>query len=309
MNAIATINMSREDWLEARKSGIGGSDVAALLGISKYKSPVALWLEKTGMVEPEDLSEKESIYWGNTLEEVVAKEFERRTRKKVKRRNAILFHPKFTHMFANVDRLVVGEKAGLECKTAGWRQESRWDGDEVPDEYYLQCQHYMAVTGLKKWYIAVLIGGQTFIWKDITRNDEIVQMLIEKENQFWQLVITKTRPAIDGSEASADALKRELPKSNGNKINLPDDALFWIEQYDVGKENVKAAEETVRLAENHLKELLGENEAGECGERTVLWKNTKPRETFDKAKFEKDYPGKYNDYTKTGAPSRRFSIE
>ncbi|WP_319403233.1 lambda-exonuclease family protein [uncultured Anaeromusa sp.] len=309
MSAIATINMSHEDWIETRKNGIGGSDVAAVLGISKYKSPIALWLEKTGMVEPEDLSEKESVYWGNTLEEVVAKEFERRTGKKVKRRNAILFHPKHSYMFANVDRLVVGEKAGLECKTAGWRQESRWEGDEVPDEYYLQCQHYLAVTGLKKWYIAVLIGGQIFVWKEIPRNEEIIRMLIEKEADFWSLVETRTRPAIDGSEASAEALKRELPSSNGSTIDLPADAAFWIEQYETGKESLKTAEEAVRLAENHLKEFLGENEAGECGERVVIWKSTKPRESFDKAKFEKDYPGIYQNYTKPGAPSRRFSVK
>lgn len=309
MSAIATINMSHEDWLEARKNGIGGSDVAALLGISKYKSPVALWLEKTGMVEPEDLSEKESVYWGNTLEEVVAKEFERRTGKKVKRRNAILFHAEHTHMFANIDRKVLGEPAGLECKTAGWRQESRWDGDEVPDEYYLQCQHYMAVTGLKKWYIAVLIGGQTFVWKEIPRNEEIIQILIEKEAEFWDMVQRGIRPAIDGSEASTEALKRELPNSNGNTIDLPADASFWIEQYEAGKESVKTAEEMVRLAENHLKEFLGENEAGECGERIVSWKSTKPREVFDKAKFEADYPGVYQNYTKEGAASRRFSLK
>lgn len=301
--------ISREDWLERRRHGIGGSDVAAMLGISRYKSPISLWLEKTGMVEPEDLSDREPIYWGNTLEDIVAKEFSLRTGKKVKRKNALLHHPQHPHMIANVDRLVIGERAGLECKTAGIRQAERWEGDEVPDEYYLQCQHYLCVTGLRKWYIAVLIAGQEFIWKEVQRDERIIAVLIEKEAEFWNLVETKTRPEVDGSQATADALGRMMPNSNGSEIVLPAGAELWIDRYREADAGIKAWETIQMTAECKLKEMLGENEVGTCGEAKVTWKTTKGRESFDSKRFKADHPELAKDYVKLGDPSRRFSVK
>lgn len=309
MASVSTVGISNSEWLEIRRQGIGGSDVAAILGISKYKSAMSLWLEKTGMVEPEDISDKESVYWGNVLEDVVAKEFERQTGKKVKRRNAVLFHPQHRHMLANVDRLVIGERAGLECKTAGIRQSDKWDSDEVPDEYYLQCQHYMAVTGFEKWYIAVLIAGQKFVWKTIQRDEEVIRVIIEKTTAFWQMVQEKVMPQVDGSEASSAALKDLLPESNGQEITLPEEADMWIRQYELHKENLKHEEEYVRLAENKLKEMLGANESGRLGERIVSWKSTKGRETFDTKRFKAEHGSLAAQYITTGEPSRRFAIK
>ena len=106
-----------------------------------------------------------SAYFGNVLEEVVAQEFAKRTGLKVQRRNAILQHPAYPWMLANVDRLIVGERIGLECKTASEYLKKEWEGEEIPVTYLLQCQHYMAVTGYEAWWIAVLIGGNKFVYK------------------------------------------------------------------------------------------------------------------------------------------------
>ena len=144
-----------------------------------------MWQEKTGQGEPEDLSDNEYVYWGTVLEQAVADRFTELTGLKVKKCGTLqsLDCP---FMIANVDRLVVGENAGLECKTANGFKAKEWEGDNVPDGYYLQCQHYMAVTGCEKWYIACLIGGNHFVWKEIPRNEEDITALIEAEKAFWE---------------------------------------------------------------------------------------------------------------------------
>ena len=149
-------------WLEARSTGIGGSDAAVIVGLNRWKSPFQLWLEKTGKAEPADLSENEYVYWGKVLEEAVAKRFCELTGKKVQRRG-LLQMDDYPYILASVDRMVVGENAGLECKTCNGFAAKEWEDDEVPAAYYVQCQHYMMVTGCERWYIAVLIGGNHFV--------------------------------------------------------------------------------------------------------------------------------------------------
>ena len=167
----------RKAWEKLRNIGIGGSDAAIIAGLNRWKSPFKLWQEKTGQVEPEDLSDNEYVYWGTVLEQAVADRFTELTGLKVKKCGTLqsLDYP---FMIANVDRLVVGENAGLECKTANGFKAKEWEGDNVPDGYYLQCQHYMAVTNCEKWYIACLIGGNHFVWKEIPRNEEDITALI-----------------------------------------------------------------------------------------------------------------------------------
>ena len=177
-----TLHMDRKAWLEARKQGLGGSDVATIACLSKWKSQVQVFLEKTQAIEQEDV-QSEVAYFGNVLEEVVAQEFAKRTGLKVQRRNAILQHPEYPWMLANVDRLIVGERIGLECKTA-----SEYLKKNGRMKKYLllifQCQHYMAVTGYEAWWIAVLIGGNKFVYKKIERDEDIIQYLINMERTF-----------------------------------------------------------------------------------------------------------------------------
>ena len=114
---ISTLDMSREKWLALRRGSIGGSDAGALLGLNPFNSPYSLWAEKTGKVIPEDISDKEAVRLGNDLEEYVAQRFAEATEKKVRRCNAILKNTDYPYAHANPDRLIVGEDAGLECKT------------------------------------------------------------------------------------------------------------------------------------------------------------------------------------------------
>lgn len=307
LKLVNTAFLNHTDWLQWRRKGIGGSDAAAVAGVSKWKSPVAVWLDKTGQVEPEEAGE--AAYWGTMLEEVVAKEFSVRTGLKVRKNNSMLQHPEYPFMLANVDREIVGQKVGLECKTTSAFNREEWADDKVPDAYYIQCQHYMAVTGYTGWWIACLIGGNTFIYKLVERDQELIERLTQIEKDFWQMVVDRVIPAVDGSEASTEALKKLYPNSNGREISLPETAELWIKQYESSTQAEKEAKERKQEAQNALQNMLGGYEIGMVADRIVSWKNVKPREGFDHKTLQKDHPDVYCKYIKYGEPSRRFSVK
>lgn len=310
MGVVALTNtkdMDRTEWLKWRNSGIGGSDAAIVAGISKYKSPVGLWLEKTGQVEPEEAGE--AAYWGTVLEELVAKEFSLRTGLKIKRDNFMRRSEEHPFMIANIDRKIIGKNQGLECKTASAFLKDDWEGDNVPDAYYIQVQHYIAVYGFEGMHIAVLIGGNTFVHKYVPRNDEFIQQLVEIEKDFWQHITNGTMPPVDGSESSSEALKKMYPEGNGQATELPDTAELWIKQWEKAKEDMKEAEIRKDEAENALKNMLGSFEKGRINNLVIEWKSTSGRKTFDSKRFEKENPSLYSQYVKIGEPSRRFSVK
>ncbi len=153
--------------MQNRKDFIGGSDISAVMGVSRWCTPLQLWAEKTGEVEPEDISEKEHVHFGHVLEDVVAKEFEQRTEKKVRRSPQIYQDNTLPYMRCQVDRLVTGTDELLEAKTCSAWGAKDWEGEEIPIEYILQVSWQLMITGRKVGYIAVLIGGQKFVWKEI----------------------------------------------------------------------------------------------------------------------------------------------
>lgn len=300
-------NATREEWLKVRKLGLGGSDMAAVLGLSPWRSPIDVWIDKTSDTVEE--KESEPMYWGNVLEEVVAQEFAKRSGYKVRNNNFTLQSEEYPYLLANIDREIVGLDAGLECKTANAFKANEWDGDNVPDAYYIQCQHYMAVTGKSSWWIACLVGGNTFHYKEIKRNEEVIAAIIETGAAFWELVESKIMPAPDDSKACSDALKKLYKHSNGKAIELSAQYNNVIVDYLELKEQLAELESKKRGIENLLKDALGENEKGSCGEHYVSWKSSKPRETFDSKRFKSEHPYLYKNYIKQGEPSRRFEVK
>lgn len=305
LQLVSTANLSREQWLEERRKGIGGSDAAAVAGLSPWKSPVEVWLEKTGQVEPEEPGE--AAYWGTVLEDVVAREFSIRTGLKVRRRNAILQHPRYPWMLANVDRFVVGENVGLECKTTSAYNAKEWEGEEIPAQYILQVQHYMAVTGAYSWWLAVLIGGNRFIYKKIGRDDELIEQLIEIEKDFWENhVLANVPPELDGSPASTELVKKMYPQATLPSVDLPSQAKELIEELENVKADIKILEEQKNECENKLKQLLGEHEAGRIDDMIVTWKNVTSNR-IDTNRLKKEKPEIYEQYLKSSS-YRRFEI-
>jgi len=297
----------KESWLQMRNKGIGGSDASVIVGLNKWKSPFQLWLEKTGQAEPEDMSDNEYVYWGTTLEEVVAREFTLRTGKEVRRRG-LLQHDKIPFLLASVDRIVVGEDAGLECKTANGFAAKAWDGDNVPDAYYVQCQHYMLVTGAERWYIAALIGGNHFVWKCIERNEDDIAALLAAETDFWKKVVAKEMPDVDGTESCTKALTERFTGGDP-AIELPSAADSIFTALDELAETEASIKEQIEAKKNELRKLLGDADAGTTATgRRVTWKVQQGRITLDSKRLKAERPDVYEQYTKTGQPTRVLRI-
>lgn len=299
--------MNKLEWLKERQCGIGGSDVGAILGVNKYKTPFEVYLEKTEPIT-EVTEQSESAYWGDQFEEVVAKEFEKRTGKKVRRDRKHYKHKDYPFMVANIDRRVVGENAILECKTANQYLASEWQDDEIPASYLLQVQHYLVVTGAKVGYIAVLIGGQKFIWKEVQRDEELIEIIIEAEKNFWKMVQDKTPPALDGSSAAENYLKEKYKQAESEKaIELGFEYKDKIKAYFELKEQKDLLENQIKEIENQIKFELKDAEIGFTPGYSISWKNVSSNRV-DSKKLKSEFPEIYEKVLKENK-SRRFSIK
>ena len=305
---VSTENIPYIDWLEYRKQGIGGSDASVVCGISRYKSPVELWREKTDQLPHQEAGE--AAYWGTQLEALVRAEFTKRTGIPVKIVSQLLQSDEHPFMLANLDGLCEVPDVGpciFEAKTASAFKADGWE-DTIPDEYQLQVQHYMAVTGYQGAYVAVLIGGNSFKWKFIERDEELISMLIELESDFWNHVQDCTPPPLDGSDASAKFLSERFPNSvPKSQIELPDTAADLLAQYDEAIEQLEAVTERKQQAENLLKEMLGKNEIGIAGDRIITWKSI-TQERLDSKTLKAEHPALCKKYTNKTS-YRRFTIK
>ena len=203
---VSTRNMSRPEWLARRRNTIGGSDAAAIVGLSRYGSQYSVFMDKTGRLP--DKPDTEAMRQGRDLEEYVSQRFEEETGKKVRRLQAMLYNPLYPFAHADVDRMVCGEDAGLECKTTSTLDVKQFRGVEFPEKYYAQCVHYMAVTGCERWYLAVLVFGRGFFVYTLERDQAEIDALMAAEQGFWAgYVETDTPPGPDGSDATTEAMQ------------------------------------------------------------------------------------------------------
>jgi len=305
----STENIPYADWLEYRRLGIGGSDASVVCGINQYKSPIELYMDKIGMSLNQEAGE--AAYWGSRLESLVIEEFTLRTDIDVIPVNQILQSEAHPFMLANLDGQVEHPEYGpciFEAKTTNAYLSGKWEGDSIPDEYLLQVQHYMAVTGYKGAYVAVLIGGNTFKWKFIERDEEIITFLIKLEGDFWGHVQSGVPPSLDGSDASTDFLSKKFPNSTPlSSIELPNAALSLLAQYDDANEKVNLYTEQKQEAENLLKQLIGEHEVGIIADRVVTWK-TFTQERVDTKTLKVEHPTLCKKYSNK-ITGRRFSIK
>lgn len=303
-----TKDMSRTEWLGVRNNYLGGSEASIVLDVNKYKTKFELWLEKTGQTELKEI-DNEAIHFGNVLEDVVASEFMRRTGKRVRKINQMLQHDDHKFMMANLDRVVIGEKALLECKTASTYLAKEWEGEEIPTVYLVQINHYLAVTGFEKAYIACLIGGQKFVWKEIKRDEELINLIIEAEKHFWEFHVEGNNPpALDGSSAAEQYIKERFEKAEkGKSIDLKAEHKDNIEDYLQLKEQKSSLETELKRIENLIKNDLADAESGMVQKFLVNWKNVSSNRVDSKLLKEK-HPDIYEQVCKVSS-SRRFEIK
>lgn len=309
----STTALTREQWLDIRQLGIGSSDAAVAVGLSPYKCPLTLWLEKTARKAPEDISQKEAVLWGVELEPVLAQVYAKRTGYKVRRVNAVLQHPERTFMLANLDREVVGHPDGpgiLEIKTASYHSAPQWE-EGVPVAYQCQVLHQLAVTGHAWAEVAVLIGGQDFRIYRIERDEEKIGDLIRREAQFWQQVRQDWQPEPDGSSDAAAALSWLFPRDDGQTVDLSDSPEF--NQLFGELLHLREHKEEVELRESQIKQrlqaTLGEATAGLFADGKITWKRSKDRLAPDLDRLGQDHPDLLSHYVKPVPGSRRFTIQ
>lgn len=309
-----TKDMDKNHWLKLRKTGIGGSDAASVLGLNPYRSAMSVYLEKTpcidevGLINDLGNTPCENNYkmeLGNKLEEFVAKEFTLKTGKKVRNINGILKNDKYPFAIANIDRAVVGEKAILECKVTGSFQKKVWEVG-VPIHTQIQVNHYMAVTGATHCYVAVLVGNEGLYIHKIDRDEEIIEEIMNLEAEFWeQCVLGDNIPLPDGSSDYGELLQEYYKDSKDEELILFEQETI-LDRYDEINIISKEIENEKKKIEQHLKSQMKEYEIAYIGDRKVTWKKQE-RKTIDTKRLKKELPEIADKYMKT-TTSRVFRI-
>ncbi|WP_201587290.1 YqaJ viral recombinase family protein [Psychrobacter sp. HII-4] len=314
---VNTKNLSHDKWLEVRKQGIGSSDAAAACGIHPFLSMLELWMIKTGRMESsidESIEGYSPLYWGNTLEPMVAKYYQKHTGNKVRRVNAVLQHPDPDNhfMLANLDYSVVGsdEVQILECKTTGEHGAKLWKHG-VPLYVTCQVQHQLAVTGKTAAHICVLLCGHEAKIYKVERDERLIESIMEHERLFWQYVKTDTPPIPDHSESAARALKQLYPKPEPNsKIDFKDDtgANKLFEQLLSYRDYMQELEQRHDQVKHQLQSLIKDHEVAVFDKGAISWKRSKDSVSLDTKAVIKAHPEFMEKFSKTRQGSRRFVV-
>jgi putative phage-type endonuclease len=278
---------SHDEWLALRKKYIGGSDAATIVGLNPFASKYSLWAEKTGKVPSFEGNLATEV--GTYLEDFVAKLFEKETGKKVRREKASILNDLYPHAIANVDRMVVGEDAGLEIKTTNSLALSKFKHGEFPSRYYAQCVHYLALTQKSKWYLAILIGNNEFKWFEINRDEAEIDALMDAELDFYRdHILLDVPPPLDGSEQTTKAVSTIYDEEEDSECDISDIDDIIQDYFDL-KEQAKMIDKLAEAKANEIKQHLGSSTYGTSSLACVTWKSQE-RSTFDRKAFERTFP-------------------
>lgn len=307
-NAIkvaAVKDLSREEWIELRRSGIGGSDAATIVGLNPYSSKLTLYADKKGILPEKEDTERMRL--GRDLEDYVAQRFCEETGKKVKRSGYMWRHPTYEFILANIDREIVGEEAFLECKTTMNYERHDYDSGEIPMNYYCQCMHYLGVTGCEKAYLAVLVFGKGFYWFEIQRDENEINALIENEVEFWQVHVAQNIPPVaDGSESSMDTLNKLYPNGDSSTTQVVGVDNLMKDYLELG-DAIKRLKVQQDDAKAHLCQLLGNRSIGIGNDYSFSWKNQSTRRLNTK-RLQADHPDICEQYIES-TESRVFRVK
>lgn len=316
LRLVETKEMERDDWLEVRRTGIGGSDAAAAVGLNPYKSALELWMEKTGRASalrhPDPNDTTEPVFWGSLLEPIVAAAYSRQTGNKVRRVNAVLRHPTVPYMLANLDREVVGapDVQILECKTAGEFGARFWREGGVPEYVELQVQHQLAVTGKQAADVAVLLCGQKLEVHRIERDEALIERLIELEGHFWRHVTEDKPPPPDGSESADQALRALYPKDRGQALdwsaNLVMSAVF--SDLLAVRQQLETQSRLEASLKQQIQQHMGEATRVRFEKGSITWRRSKDSESVDLERLWADHPELCQRYAVDKPGTRRFLI-
>jgi putative phage-type endonuclease len=309
----------REQWLESRKLGIGGSDAPVILGYSPYQGPLGLYYERLGMTLETDEAPQEAAYWGKRLEDLLADEFAIRSGKHVVTAQFQMTHPERTWQRGTIDRMVYDsyldvqkkQPAGvLEIKTTGVRREQDWK-DGPPLGPWTQLQHYLAVTELPRGWICVLIGGQNFRYYDVERdNDFIDNTLIPAEADFWRRLQEQDPPPVDDLASTNQIIDARFPVGIAEQsvaLDEYDDATSVIDTMLRAKWQSKEVSKVITQCESYLKEKMGTAEYATLQDEIVATWKTHTTSRVDLKMLRASYPDMVDDLTRE-SQVRRFVV-
>lgn len=291
-------DVTHDEWLEYRRTGIGGSDASTIVGLNPYSSLYYLYCDKLGQMPPKETSEAMRI--GHDLEQYVADRWMEATGKRCQRNNYMWRSTEHPWMLADIDREIVGENAGLECKTTSVYSRYDFDSGEVPPTYYVQCMHYMAVMGFERMYLAVLVLGKGFYHYTIDRDEGEISALVDKERIFWEEnVLPQHPPELDGSGADMTALRQQY-KTEGQDLPVLDlmgSAHTDLAYRAAAKQQIKELQAQVDACEARIMAQMCDYPLARTDRWAVSWK-TQARTTVDTAKLKRLHPDIYAECTK-----------
>lgn len=276
-----------EEWLSLRRKYIGGSEAGAVVGLDSYKSPFSLWAEKTGKM-PEfkgNITTKVGAY----LEDLVAHMFSEESGKRVRRKNRTLVNDTYPWACANVDRMIAGESALLEIKTTNSLPAmKKIKSGEYPERWYCQMVHYLAVTGLQKAYLAVLVNCRELRIFELERDEAEIAALMAAEGDFWNNhVLTDIPPAADGNKATTEAVNEVYALTDNDTVSLVQ-LENELDRYIAIGNQIKELKKLQDEAANSVKIKMGESCSGESNRYTVKWAFSE-RLSFDSKSFIEEH--------------------
>jgi putative phage-type endonuclease len=307
----------RDQFLQSRRTGVGGSDIAAILGLSRYKSAVEVYQEKRGELGASESSER--MYWGVALEDLIAREYARRHQTRVWNRPTFR-HARYEFAVANIDRAVHtvgwaawdkqdGGKTGLECKTADKANALEWGeegSDQIPVEYLLQCQWYLFVCEAERWDVALLLGGNDYREYRIARDDDLIGDLIEAAGSFWEGVQSGTPPQPKTSEDLAYLYRRD----SGKTVEADSTVACAVADLKATREQIKQLTETEERQCFAVKTYMADAAVLRYhGDVLATWKTTKDKISFEREKFAREQPDLYSQYLAAKPGARPFLLK
>ncbi len=275
---------------EERRQYIGGSDIAAIMGQSRWKTPYRLWAEKTGKIEIPDLSNNPAVEMGTRLEQFVAELFSEKTGKAVRKQSKMYQHSQYPFMAAHVDRLITGSDELLECKTCSQYKLEEWE-NKIPKEYVLQVIWYLGITGRKRGWIACLIGGQKFDYKCIDFDEELFNLMVEKAVKFWDMVQNNVPPVIlpDDSETLSEVFAEHTEDMiESQELN---ERVAYIQELKMHRDEIN---KEIKEIETELKATIQDKMGILTDTYKVTWKLQKGQISYDKEAMITD--GIYDKY-------------
>lgn len=309
-NTIAdTRTLTHDEWLALRRTGIGGSDAGAIMGVSPYKGAFTVWADKMGKLPP--LEDNEAMRQGRDLEDYVARRFAEASGLRVRHEYSMLRSVEHPCMLADIDRRIIGERAGLECKTSRDITMARYRNGEYPMEYYCQCLHYLAVTGWDCWYLAVLVYGTNLLIFKICRDEVLddIEALIKAEEAFWENhMVLDVPPAPDALDSTVAALGSVYPHEDGTTVCADQDADQALTELAALKAQRRSLDRQITERENQIKAAMGETEVIAGTSVSATWRSSE-RTTINKGKLMALYPNINLDKICDRNIQRRFSLK